>query len=603
MRKPVSLWIALFSISALYGAETVYSAVNPEKDSVRISGGLRPYSDADWTLLAGSKSSERYEISRGDTLWDISARLFGEARVWPKIWEINNTEILNPHMIEPRMLLVFNTGSGMTLPSITLKSTGTMTVKNHYSIAPGDHPGSVWDERTPMPSREWKNLARQSWENVRVDLPANIDKDGFDSKNRVYLTKPATGVDLPHFIACKPVEPLATVVGTRSISNFVDRGSEVTLKLSGTTPLEVGKMYTLVDPEPLTVESKPRTALSYAINGRVKILGLQNGTFIGEIQAIKNPVVRGSLVVEEIKRVDKMAPVAGATKVKGSLIADRRTGAFMSGQNKWVYIDRGTKDGVDRGMIFRIFQNQDPKNGKRLTSGDVFVQGDVQILQGCENFSVGLFIWSRGEVPELYEGALISDVSDEKVRFYFNGSASDLETGEVPALQAPSGIIDAPKPAPKEAIVGPSENPDMLTPAPPVPEKPAGEADDWLDKLDNNQELKSEEENELQQLEKFQENQAKQEVAPADTPPPPEELAPSDLPPPPADALPAPSAGADLPPPPPDSEFPSEEPVVDVPTSVVKTPAKKSAAAPKAKPTAAPAEPVDENSVDGLTPL
>lgn len=535
MKKPYLLSIALFSLSAFY-RDTVCASVAPEKDSIRISNTLKAYSNQDWNSLAGSKSSEKYEIARGDTLWDISSRLFGEAKVWPKIWEINNTEILNPHMIEPRTLLVFNAGSGFSLPNLLLKSTGTTTVTNHYRVDPDDHPGAVWDEKTPMPSREWKNLPRQSWENVRVDFPPNIDKDGFDSRNKVYLIKPKTGLDLPHIMACDKVQPLAVVIGTRSITNHVDRGSEITIRSNGTA-LEIGKVYSLLDPDPLTVDSDGRRAYSYALQGKVKILGLQNGTYVGEIQNIKNPVGRGAFLVPEVLRLEKIPPVAGASKVKGSLIADRRTGAFMSGQNKWVYIDRGTKDGVDRGMIFRIFQNQDPKNGKRLTQGDVFVQGDVQILQGCEHFSVGMFVWSRGEVPERYEGNLLSDVSDEKVRFYFNGSPSELETREAPVHLMPEGIVDAPNGdsptdsmgeplgdtmiAPtddsKDTVLDPSATPELFTPP---PEMHSGEGEDWLDRLDTNEGINTEEENELQQLEKFRESQAQMEAAPpANTPP------------------------------------------------------------------------------------
>jgi len=176
----------------------------------------------------------------------------------------------------------------------------------------------------------------------------------------------------------------------------------------------------------------------------------------------------------------------------------------MSGQNKWVYINRGTRDGVQPGMLFRIFQNIDPKTDKRLTPGDVFVSGDAQVVQGCEDFSIATFIWTRGEVPEKYDGILLTDLNDEKIRFYFNGEASDLEIKEPPSasLAPPSGVIDAPVAPPPEAIIGPApkeENTEALAPSP---------EDDWLDKLDNNQELQTDEEAELRELEKFHESEA-----------------------------------------------------------------------------------------------
>lgn len=514
MKKPFSPWIALFSLSTLYCANTVFSAVDPEKKSIQIASQLKSYSDQDWTAIAGTKTTEKYEIGLGDTLSDISERLFGEANVWPKIWEINNTGILNPHMIEPKMVLTFSSGSGFSLPSLALKSSGTSTVKNHYILSPDDRPGAVWDEATPMPSREWKNLPKQSWENLQINLPPNIDRDGFDSKNRIYLRKPATGLDLPYFVACAPVKPLGTIVGTRSITNFVDRGSEVTVRLEGTTPLVTQQRYTLLDPHPVEIKEMGRTALSYEVVGKITILGLQNGTYVGEIQNIKSPVARGAILVPEITRVSNLKPVAAATAVKGMLQADLRTGTTLTGQNKWVYIDRGTADGADRGMIFRIFQNQDPKTRERLTPGAVFVQGDVQIVQACERFSMGMFLWSRGEVPERYQGSLLSDVTDTKVRFYFNDSATDLS----PPSDGQTLFSETP-----ESTFGKSQNlaPRLDTETPKSQEltRPGtpsniSEGDDWLDKLDDGQGLKSEEENELQQLEKFQDNQAMQIAEP-----------------------------------------------------------------------------------------
>jgi hypothetical protein len=554
-------------------------AADPEQESVRISSRLRAYSDEQWMQIAGARTSERYEIARGDTLWDVSGRLFGDAKVWPKIWEINNTSILNPHMIEPKMNLVFSSGSGVSLPNVALKPSGTSTVTNHYTYAKSDRPGPVWDERTPRPPNEWQRLPRQTWENVQADLPPDVDKDGFDTKNRIYLRKPATGVELPQIIACTPVTPLGRVEGSRNLANYSFVGSEITIKpTSG--PLEVNGVYTMLDPEPMKVELEGRAALSYAVNGKVRVLGVQSGTYIGEVIAAKNPIMRGTILVPEVKRVDRMAPVAASKQTIGKLLADRRTGAFMSGQNKWVFINRGSKDGVEPGMIFRIFQNQDPKTLKPLTNGDVFVQGDVQIYQRCDGFSLGVFVWSRAEVPERYEGTLLTDVSDEKIRYYFNGEAAEPVETQVP--QMPAAAIDQPA---LETPIGPGDVPPPAQKTEglaPIQDQAAagGEDDDWLDGLDNGEGLKSEEEQELQQLEQFDE--AKAQSPGAELPPSPEEVD---------------TAGADLPPPP-ESEMEAEAPMSE---PALTPPPTQSASGPKTSPSPSTAE--DAESIDDLTPL
>ncbi len=578
-----------FLITALFPLLPLTAAANPEQDSKRIAEGLRSFSDSDWLRIAGDKSTERYEVMQGDTLWAISGRLFGDEKVWPKIWEINNTGILNPHMIEPKMALFFSSGSGLDLPTLAVSKTGISTVKNHYRVDPNDRPGPTWDDRTPVPSSEWKRLPRQNWENVQVDLPADIDKDGFDTKNRVYLRKPATGIELPALVACAPITPVGRVEGARSDATSSNRGNEITVRANG-KPLEVGALYSVLDPTPMKIQSEGREALSYEVAGKVKILGVQSGVYVAEVIRTQSPLERGSLLIPVLGRIDKIPPVAGSAKVSGSIISDRRTGAFMSGQNKWVYIDRGTRDGVEPGMLFRIFQNVDPRTGKQLTPGEVFVQGDAQITQNCENFSIGTFIWTRGEVPERYPGVLLTDISDEKIRFYFNGEAAEVEMTDRPIEPAPSVIVDAPlpeAPAAPEALLDAPGDPEVLTPTiePRMEgglDQADGDGEDWLDRLDDNQELRSEEENELLQLEKFQEQTAE---APSADPTAPAE---SELPPAPEEALPPPPDElTDLPP------SPEGEPAFEA------EPPSQSATAP----TESPDAPADEDSVEGLPPL
>jgi hypothetical protein len=55
-----------------------------------------------YRLGAGARADmpARYVVQRGDTLWDVTGRYYGDPFLWPRVWSYN-PEITNPHWIYP----------------------------------------------------------------------------------------------------------------------------------------------------------------------------------------------------------------------------------------------------------------------------------------------------------------------------------------------------------------------------------------------------------------------------------------------------------------------------------------------------------------------
>lgn len=160
------------------------SQASPESETLRLSKLLHPIPDEEWQNIAGTHMTESYDINRGDTLWDISTRLFGDGKYWPKVWALNNSHITNPHLIRPGVQIAFEPGTGTSLPALTLNLQSAPTEAEEAAPGPGTAvapggagaaemdagaPGpedqaleSPTEEETPKPSGATAAAARRS---------------------------------------------------------------------------------------------------------------------------------------------------------------------------------------------------------------------------------------------------------------------------------------------------------------------------------------------------------------------------------------------------------------------------------------------------------
>lgn len=112
-------------------ALSLVPAVMPE--AMMSESGSAHAQGLSWDDGLRGDAPDRYTVSRGDTLWDISGRFLRHPWQWPEVWQVN-PQIDNPHLIYPgdvvylydcngRPCLGLERGQGQVTLSPTLRTT------------------------------------------------------------------------------------------------------------------------------------------------------------------------------------------------------------------------------------------------------------------------------------------------------------------------------------------------------------------------------------------------------------------------------------------------------------------------------------------------
>src|SRR4051794_17579494 len=110
-----------------------------------------------WNPPTPAATDQVHVVARGDTLWDIAAKYYGNAYLWPQVWE-KNKYVLDAHWIYPGdpLVLGLNVAPVDNLSQTTTSTTGTTsTTTSGGEVAnPAPPPGVVGSAETtgsPVP--------------------------------------------------------------------------------------------------------------------------------------------------------------------------------------------------------------------------------------------------------------------------------------------------------------------------------------------------------------------------------------------------------------------------------------------------------------------
>jgi len=256
---------------------------------------------------------DRYTVVRGDTLWDISGRFLRSPWRWPEVWQLNRTQIANPHLIYPGDT-IFLDRSGPE-PRLLLNR-------------PIGEPGAQLQPQIRVESEDQVAL-------TTVDLSAI----------QVFLNRPL-------IVQQAELARHPRIIGTQDNRVYLSRGDLAYVR--GTIDEKVREWHIYRPARPLT-DPKTRQTLAwetlYVGTARLERTG-DPATY--RIESNTEEISEGDrLMPAQNSPVPRVAPHAPEQAIDARIVSVYR-GVDQVGKLGVVAISGGTRDGLELGHVLRV---------------------------------------------------------------------------------------------------------------------------------------------------------------------------------------------------------------------------------------------------------
>jgi len=346
-----------------------------------------------WNPPAPGATDQVHVVAKGDTLWQLAAKYYGNAYLWPQIWE-KNQYIKDAHWIYPGdpLVLGLNVAPVQDLSQGGAGGDGQTGAPTGEGTVPAPPAGVVEAARatgTPVPLGAETDIYCQGYVgDLEEPFPYAVIGSEYDALSLDGYVRGATGWKVGSFRSSTNTTKVGLTMGDII---YVDGGRE-----RGLLP---GKMFSAVLPERPVVHPVLGQVVGryYRYVGRVRILSVQESTAIAEIVQSCDPLSTGALLFPfepepvPLGRSTPLRPVnfpAAAEKLEHApSIIYSRDDILALGADAVVHIDIGEQD-TTPGDIFTIYRENRP-------GLPPVVMGELAVLSVHKRFSVAKIIESR----------------------------------------------------------------------------------------------------------------------------------------------------------------------------------------------------------------
>jgi len=315
------------------------------------------------------QSPELHVVQKGDTLWSICSRYFGDPWRWPRLWAANPL-VTNPHWIFPGDIIRLGpSGGGASVPPA------------------GD--------QTTDPGR------------------------AFSSDRLAALSSSALVLREVGFIEARDLAQAATVSGSREEKMILSSGDQAYLRFPKDRPLRAGERYSVFETDLGHPVKDPDTGKVYGylikVRGDIVVDQIAGDDVArGTITDVVDTIERGNRVSTAIRQFRRIEPRPSSVNLEAHVVAAFTPTQFLAAE-RFVVLNRGRRDGVqvgNRNFVIRRgdgyrgvlegWEYMDPESPKEVV-------GELWVIDVRDNTSVAWIARSSkelrvGETTEMRKG-------------------------------------------------------------------------------------------------------------------------------------------------------------------------------------------------------
>ncbi|MFC1823415.1 LysM peptidoglycan-binding domain-containing protein [Thermodesulfobacteriota bacterium] len=304
-----------------------------------------------------------HRVEKGDTLWSICEKYYGDANLWPKLWQMNPF-VTNPHLINP--------GETITLLEAAPKKAEPEKMK-------------------PVSVAKKKKEPAPKLMGIDVSSMTNTKALGYISR--------------------KEVTPVGEIYAADTNKKHLAEGDTVFVRFKGGPAVKVGDEFNIASPsDKLYFLPRKKTIYVVSVRGRLVLKeNIKKSYYRAKIVETFNDIRIEDMILPYEPVSPCVLPIPMKKQVKVTIAAIKGE-VIIAGKYSVVYLDRGLDHGIRRGHLFnvveeRTFRDPDVKREalvdlKKKTSLPSRQLGKILVLESRPQTATAVVLTSLGELPK-----------------------------------------------------------------------------------------------------------------------------------------------------------------------------------------------------------